>query len=34
VVAFASDDLDSTFYFVAISMLLSGALLAWRGQDD
>ena len=34
VVAFASDDLDSTFYFVAISMLLSGALLAWRGQDN
>jgi MFS family permease len=34
VVAFASDDLDSTFYFVAISMLLSGALLAWGGKDN
>jgi MFS family permease len=32
-VAFLSGNLDSTFYFVAISMLLSGAWLAWRGPD-
>ena len=32
-VAFLSGNLDCTFYFVAISMLLSGAWLAWRGQD-
>ena len=31
-VAFLSGKLDSTFYFVAISMLLSGTWLAWRGQ--
>jgi len=33
-VAFLTGNLDSTFGFVAISMFLSGALLAWRGQDD
>jgi hypothetical protein len=33
-VAFLSGNLDSTFYFVAISMLLSGVWLASRGKDD
>jgi MFS family permease len=32
-VAFLTGDLESGFYFVAISMWLSGAWLAWRGQD-
>lgn len=31
--AHLSGNLDATFAFVAISMWLSGALLAWRGQD-
>jgi len=33
-VAFVAGNLDSTFGFVALCMFLSGALLAWRGQDD
>ena len=33
-VAFLNRNLDSTFGFVALSMFLSGALLAWRGQDE
>jgi hypothetical protein len=32
--AFLTGNLDSTFGFVALCMFLSGALLAWRGQDD
>lgn len=33
-VAFVAGNLDSTFGFVALSMFLSGTLLAWRGQDE
>ena len=33
-VAFLTENLDSTFGFVALSMFLSCALLAWLGQDD
>ena len=32
-VAYATGHLESTFGFVAISMVLSGGILAWRGQD-